>query len=70
MDIEYWLSDDPILSPLRGDLSHQEWQKEQEIRLKKRAELARLIEIGDRRGIARFYKKNGVWYSTKNLAMD
>jgi len=67
MDIEYWLSNDPILSPLRWDLTEDEWQKEQEARIKKRQELDQLITIGDKSAIASFYRKNGVWYSTKKL---
>lgn len=70
MDIEYWLSDDPILSPLRWDLEEDDWKEEQEARIKKRQELDRLIAIEDKSAIANFYRKNGVWYSTKKLIGD
>ena len=70
MDIEYWLSDDPILSPLRWDLEEDDWKEEQEARIKKRQELDRLIAIEDKSAIANFYRKNGVWYSTKKLIVD
>ena len=70
MDIEYWLSDDPILSPLRWDLDEDDWKEEQEARIKKRQELDRLIAIEDKSAIANFYRKNGVWYSTKKLIGD
>ena len=70
MDIEYWLSDDPILSPLRWDLEEDDWKEEQEARIKKRQELDRLIAIQDKSAIANFYRKNGVWYSTKKLIGD
>ena len=70
MDIEYWLSDDPILSPLRWDLEEDDWKEEQEARIKKRQELDRLIAIEDKSAIASFYRKNGVWYSTKKLIGD
>ena len=70
MDLEYWLSDDPILSPLRWDLEENEWKKEQEARIKKRQELDGLIAIEDKSAIANFYRKNGVWYSTKKLIGD
>ena len=67
MDIEYWLSNDPILLPLRGSLANYEWKKEKEARIKKRKELDRLVAIGDKSAIASFYRKNGVWYSTEKL---
>jgi len=70
MDLEYWLSDDPILSPLRWDLEENEWKKEQEARIKKRQELDGLIAIEDKSAIANFYRKNGVWYSTKKIIGD
>ena len=70
MDIEYWLSDDPILSPLRWDLDEDDWKEEQEARIKKRQELDRLIAIEDKSAIANFYRKNGVWYSPKKLIGD
>ena len=70
MDLEYWLSDDPILSPLRWDLKKDEWEEEQEARIKKRQELDGLIAIEDKSAIANFYRKNGVWYSTKKLIGD
>jgi len=70
MDLEYWLSDDPILSPLRWDLEKDEWEEEQEARIKKRQELDGLIAIEDKSAIANFYRKNGVWYSTKKLIGD
>ena len=70
MDLEYWLSDDPILSPLRWDLEENEWKEEQKARIKKRQELDRLIAIEDKSAIANFYRKNGVWYSTKKLIGD
>ena len=70
MDIEYWLSDAPILSPLRWDLDEDDWKEEQEARIKKRQELDRLIAIEDKSAIANFYRKNGVWYSTKKLIGD
>ena len=70
MDLEYWLSDDPILSPLRWDLKKDEWEEEQEARIKKRQELDGLIAIQDKTAIANFYRKNGVWYSTKKLIVD
>ena len=70
MDLEYWLSDDPILSPLRWDLEDSEWKEEQKARIKKRQELDRLIAIEDKSAIANFYRENGVWYSTKKLIGD
>ena len=70
MDLECWLSDDPILSPLRWDLEENEWKEEQKARIKKRQELDRLIAIEDKSAIANFYRKNGVWYSTKKLIGD
>ena len=70
MDLEYWLSDDPILSPLRWDLEENEWKEEQKARIKKRQELDRLIALEDKSAIANFYRENGVWYSTKKLIGD
>ena len=70
MDLEYWLSDDPILSPLRWDLEENEWKEEQKARIKKRQELDRLIALEDKPAIAKFYRENGVWYSTKKLIGD
>ncbi len=70
MDLEYWLSGDPILSPLRWDLKEDEWKEEQKARIKKRQELDRLIAIDDKSAIAKFYRKNGVWYGTKKLIGD
>ena len=68
MDIEYWLSIDPILSPLRWSISQREWRDEKEARIKKRRQLEHLINSGDKVGIANFYRKNGVWYSTEKVA--